>query len=69
MKPNVGNLDKIIRILLAALGLVLYFTHVVTGTLGIVVLVIAVLLVVTSLMGFCPLYPLLKISTLKKKDK
>lgn len=68
MKPNVGSIDKVIRLILAALGIVLYFTHVVTGTLGIIVLVIAVLLIVTSFIGFCPLYPILKLNTTKKKE-
>ena len=56
MKPNVGNTDKIIRIVLAAIALVLFFTNVVSGTLGIVLLVVAGVLVLTSLVSFCPLY-------------
>lgn len=68
MKTNVGSIDKIIRLLIAALGILLYFTHTITGTLGIVVLVIAVLMAVTSLVGFCPLYPILKINTTRKKN-
>jgi len=62
-----GTIDKIIRISLAVLAVVLYFTNVVTGTLGIIVLVIAATLVLTSLISFCPLYPLIGINTGKKK--
>ncbi len=67
MKPNMGTIDKIFRITLAAVAAILYFTHVVTGTLGIVVLVVAAVLVLTSLISFCPLYPVLGINTGKKK--
>ena len=68
MKPNMGTTDKIIRLALAAVAAILYFTGVVTGTLGIVVLVIAAVLVLTSLISFCPLYPLIGMNTGKKKQ-
>jgi hypothetical protein len=67
MKKNVGVIDKWIRIILAVIGIVLYLTKVATGTLGIVVLVIALLLVLTSILSFCPLYPLLGIKTTPKE--
>jgi len=67
MKQNMGTTDKIIRIALAALVAILYFTNVITGTLGIVLLVFAAVFVLTSLISFCPLYPLLGMNT--KKDK
>ncbi|MCB9196611.1 MAG: DUF2892 domain-containing protein [Flavobacteriales bacterium] len=56
MKKNVGLADKIIRILIAAVIAVLYFTNVISGTLGIVLLVLAGVFVLTSAIGFCPLY-------------
>ena len=56
MKKNMGNIDKIVRILIAAVVAVLYFTGIVTGTLGIVLLVLAGVFVLTSLISFCPLY-------------
>jgi hypothetical protein len=56
MKKNMGTIDKVIRILVAALFAVLYFTHVISGTLGIILLVLAVVFVLTSLISFCPLY-------------
>jgi hypothetical protein len=67
MKLNIGSIDKIIRIALAALLAILYFTDVVTGTLGIVSLVVAAVLVLTSLVSFCPLYAVLGINTGKNK--
>ncbi|WP_158975337.1 DUF2892 domain-containing protein [Cellulophaga sp. L1A9] len=69
MKKNMGTTDKTIRILLAALIAVLYFTNVVTGTLGIILLVLAGVFVVTSLVSFCPLYPLLGFSSCPLKSK
>jgi hypothetical protein len=68
MKKNMGTVDKSIRILIAAAIAVLFFTNVITGTLGYVLLALAVIFVVTSLIGFCPLYLPLGISTCKKKE-
>ncbi|MFW6351104.1 MAG: YgaP family membrane protein [Bacteroidota bacterium] len=56
MKKNMGSADKIIRILIAAIIAVLYFTNVISGTLGIVFLILAGVFVLTSLVSFCPLY-------------
>jgi len=56
MKRNMGAADRIIRLLIAAVIVVLYFTNVITGTLGIVLLVIAGVFVLTSLISVCPLY-------------
>jgi hypothetical protein len=67
MKPNVGTIDKIIRIALAAIVAVLYFTNVITGTLGIVLLVLAGVFVLTSLVSFCPIWAVLGVNTGKKK--
>jgi hypothetical protein len=67
MKANMGTTDKIIRIALAALVAILYFTNVITGTIGIVLLVLAAVFVLTSLISFCPLYPILGMNTTKKK--
>lgn len=66
MKKNMGQTDRIIRIIAAIVIAVLYFAHVITGTLAIVLGVIAVIFLVTSLIGFCPLYTLLGVSTKKK---
>jgi len=66
MKKNMGTVDKVIRIVVAAIILVLWFTHVVTGTLAVILLILAGILVVTSLIGTCPLYMLFGLSTRKK---
>jgi hypothetical protein len=67
MKKNMGTIDRVIRILVAVVFAVLFFTHVVEGTLGIVLLVLAVVFVLTSLVGFCPLYLPIKLNTGKKE--
>ena len=66
MKKNMSNLDRIIRVILALVFAVLYFTGVISGTLGIVLLVLAVVFLLTSAVSFCPLYVPFKFST--KKD-
>ena len=66
MKKNMGTVDKVIRIVVAAIILVLYFTHVITGTLAVILLILAGILVVTSLIGTCPLYMLFGLSTGEK---
>ncbi len=68
MKKNMGSLDKVLRLLGAVLLVVLYLTDVVSGTLGIICLIIAAMFVVTSILGFCPLYVPLRINTNKKKE-
>lgn len=66
MTKNMGSADKTIRTLLAIIFAILYFTKTVTGTLGIILLVLAVIFLLTSLIGFCPLYVPFRISTKKK---
>lgn len=68
MKKNMGSLDKILRIIVALVLVVLYFTNVISGVLGIVLLVVAGIFVLTSLISFCPLYLPFGISTCKKKE-
>jgi hypothetical protein len=67
MKKNMGTTDKIIRLVLAAIFAGLYFTNTVTGPTGIVLLVLAAVFVLTSLISFCPLYPLVGINTCPAK--
>jgi len=69
MKKNMGTVDKVIRILIAVVVVVLYFTDVISGTLGIVLLVLAGVFLLTSLVGFCPLYLPFGLSTRKKEQK
>ncbi|NBC06921.1 MAG: DUF2892 domain-containing protein [Bacteroidetes bacterium] len=66
MKKNMGNADRTIRILIAAVIATLFFTNVITGTLGIVLLVLAAVFVLTSLVSFCPLYAPFGLSTCSK---
>ena len=68
MKKNMGNIDKIIRILVAIVIAVLFFTNVISGTLGLVLLVLAGVFVLTSVMSFCPLYTLVGINTCPKDE-
>ena len=68
MKKNMGSTDKVVRIVIAAVIAVLYFTNYISGTLTIVLLAIAVIFVITSFIGFCPLYQFFGISTKKIKQ-
>jgi hypothetical protein len=58
MKKNMGTADRVIRLIIAAFFAYLYFNGAVTGTTGIVLLVLAVVFTLTSLVSFCPLYTL-----------
>ena len=69
MKKNMGNADRIIRIIVAALIAILYFSGTVTGILGIVLLVLAGIFALTSVVSFCPLYAPFGISTCAVKEK
>lgn len=66
MKKNMGTVDRVIRTLLAVVVLILYLTGNITGLAAAILGVIAVVFVVTSIIGFCPLYVPFKISTIKK---
>ncbi len=65
MKKNIGTIDKVIRIIVAAVFAALYFTGTVSGTPGIILLVLAAVFVLTSLVGTCPLYLPFGINTRK----
>jgi hypothetical protein len=67
MKKNMGLADRIIRIIIAAVIAVLFFTNVISGTLGIILLVLAGVFVLTSMISFCPLYTLVGASTCPKE--
>lgn len=69
MKRNVGNIDRIVRILLAAVIAVLYFTNVISGTVAIVAGILAVIFAATSLVSFCPIYALFGMSTCPVEEK
>jgi len=63
MLSNMGAADRIIRIIIALVIAALYFTKTITGTLAIVLGIIAVIFLLTSIIGFCPAYWPFKLST------
>jgi uncharacterized membrane protein len=67
MKKNMGTADRIIRVIIAAIFIALYYNGIIGGVLGIVLIVLSVIFVATSLIGFCPLYFPFGLSTLRKK--
>jgi hypothetical protein len=67
MKKNMGTIDKAIRILVAVTIAILFFAHVITGTLAIILVVLAAIFVLTSLVSFCPLYLPFGINTGKNR--
>lgn len=67
MKKNMGSMDKVIRIIIAIVLIVLFTTGKISGTTGVVLLALAGIFVLTSLISFCPLYLPFGISTCKKK--
>ena len=69
MKNNMGSLDRSIRVLAAIAIAILYFSGTITGTLGVVLLVIAGVFLLTSLIGFCPLYTVLGMNTCSRKSQ
>ena len=66
MKQNLGSFDRIIRVIIAIVIAALYFANVISGTVAIVLLVLAGIFILTSLVSFCPLYLPFGISTKKK---
>jgi len=65
MKKNMGKMDRIIPVAIAILIAILYFTNVISGTLAIILGVAAIIFLLTSLVGVCPLYLLFGLSTRK----
>jgi len=69
MKKNMGSIDRILRVIIAAIVAVLYFSGAISGTLGIVLLVLAGIFILTGLVSFCPLYAPFGIRTCSMKEK
>jgi uncharacterized membrane protein len=67
MKQNMGSLDRILRLIIAAVFAWLYFSSTITGTWGIILLVLGGVFVLTSFIGFCPLYTIVGLRTNAKK--
>ena len=68
MKANMGSADKIIRILLAIVVVILYYTDQISGTAAIILLIVAGIFILTSIVGFCPIYKVFGISSHKKES-
>jgi hypothetical protein len=68
MKKNMGLTDKIIRIALAIVFSILYFTGTVSGVLGIILLLLGGVFILTIFVSFCPLYTFFGINTCKIKN-
>jgi len=67
MKKNMGLADRLIRTIIAIVFISLYYTGIVSGTLGIILIALSVIFLITSFISFCPLYLPLGLSTLRKK--
>ena len=67
MKTNMGSVDKIIRVAITLIIGILIFTDVLTGTLAIVLGILAIVFLLTSLIGFCGIYAVFGINTCKRK--
>ena len=66
MKKNISKTDRLTRLLLAAVVAVLYFSHVIQGTVAAVLGIGAIIIAATAVINFCPIYGILGISTNKK---
>lgn len=69
MEKNIETADKVIRILAAILIAGLYYANLISGTVAILLLILAGIFIITSFVGFCPIYRFLGISTLKSKKQ
>jgi hypothetical protein len=69
MKKNMGSTDRVIRTVVAIIFAALYFTNTITGTAGMVLLVLSAVFLLTSFISFCPLYLTLGISSCKRTKK
>ena len=68
MKKNMGTADKVVRILVAIVIAGLYFANIISGTVAIVLLILAGVFILTSFTSFCPLYLPFGLSTRKKGE-
>ncbi len=66
MKTNMGSIDKIIRVIVSILLVILFSTDVIQGTMGWVVIAIAAVFTLTSIVGYCPIYSIFGFNTKKK---
>ncbi len=64
-----GKTDRIVRVVIAVVIAGLYYGGYISGTLGLVLLILAAVFVITSFMGYCPLYAPLGLNTCANKEK
>jgi hypothetical protein len=69
MKNNIGTFDKIVRSIFATVFIGLYFANVITGTIGIALLMFAGVFIISSFISFCPLYYPFGINSNRKLQK
>jgi UPF0716 family protein affecting phage T7 exclusion len=69
MKTNMGNSDRLIRLMVMVVIVVFYWLGYLSGVWATVLLIVAGIFFLTSLVGYCPLYSLLGIQTNRKKVK
>jgi len=69
MKKNVGSLDRVVRLLLAAVFGVLYYMGIITGTLGLVLVILGGVFALTSIISFCPIYSIVGLNTCSVKEQ
>ncbi len=68
MKKNMGNIDRLIRFMLAVILGMAYYAGAISGTLGLVLMAVATVFLLTSSAGVCPLYSALGIRTCSVED-
>ena len=66
MKRNMSDVDRFVRVIVAALFVYLYLSGIVTGGVGIALLVLAGVFTLTAIVAFCPLYAPFKFSTYRR---
>ena len=67
MKTNMSTADKFIRVLIGIVIAILYYMEVISGTTAIVILGLGIILLITSLVSYCPLYAIFGIKTCRTK--
>ncbi|MDX2190051.1 MAG: DUF2892 domain-containing protein [Bacteroidota bacterium] len=67
MKPNMGTIDRMIRAMIAAIIIGLYFMNIISGAIAIVGIILSIIFLITSFINFCPLYWTIGFSTNKDK--
>lgn len=67
MKKNMGNADRVIRVIIAIVFVSLYYTGTLTGFIGITLMILSTIFVITSFLSFCPIYAIVGIDSCPAK--